>query len=102
MLMNAFGEAWISRNATYFSDPAASPDALLNDATEWLQYAYHNLQVLTELVHERGMLDARRLTVVLEGVAAFMEMGMRCAVQGHLRMQLELVKEGVVGVVGGR
>ena len=34
--MTDFGEPWIIRHTTYFSDPDASPDALLNDATEWL------------------------------------------------------------------
>ena len=33
---DVFGEAWVSRHANYYSDPDAGPDALLNDATEWL------------------------------------------------------------------
>ncbi|MGO4701293.1 hypothetical protein [Dyella sp. 2RAB6] len=28
--MNSYGEPWITRHANYFSDPDASPDALLN------------------------------------------------------------------------
>lgn len=91
--MNAFGEPWTTRHVHYFSHPDAGPEALLNDATEWLQYARHNLQMLTELVNERGVPDVRRLTVMLEGIGAFMEMGVRCAAQGHLRMQLEQVRE---------
>jgi len=84
---NDFGEPWISRHANYFSDPNAGADALLNDATEWLQYAYNALKLLAELIHEPGGIDAHRLPVMLEGVAAFLEMGTRCATQAHLRMQ---------------
>ena len=86
--MDDFGEAWITRHADYFSDPNAGADELLNDATEWLQYAYCLLKVLAELVHERGSVDVQRVPIVLEGIAAFVEMGIRCAGQAHLRMQL--------------
>jgi len=85
--MTDFGEPWIIRHATCFSDPEASPDALLNDATEWLQYAYNALQLLAELAHERGDIDAHRLPIMLDGIAAFIDMGARCATQAHLRMQ---------------
>ena len=87
--MSVFGEAWTTRHTDYFSDPDAGPEALLNDATEWLQYAQTCLKVLTELVNERGTPDVRRLTVMLEGVGAFVEMGTRCAAQAHLRMQVK-------------
>lgn len=91
--MNAFGEPWTTRHVHYFSHPDAGPEALLNDATEWLQYARCSLQVLTELVNERGSPSPRRLTVMLEGIGAFMEMGTRCAAQAHLRMQMEQVRK---------
>ena len=90
--MNVFGEPWISRHATYFSNPDANPEALLNDATEWLQYARSQTQILAELVHEKGHIEARRLTTILEGVAAFIDMGTRSAAQAHLRMQYEKVR----------
>ncbi|WNL45787.1 hypothetical protein RKE25_20625 [Dyella sp. BiH032] len=90
--MNAFGEPWTTRHTHYFSDPDAGPEALLNDATEWLQYAHSCVQVLTELVQERGSPDARRLTVMLEGIGAFIEMGTRSATQAHLRMQWQEIR----------
>ena len=96
---HVFGEPWIARHTTYFSDPDASAEALLNDATEWLQYARCAVHVLTELTHERGSPDARRLTIMLEGIGAFIEMGARCAAQGHLRMQWERVQEDIKGTV---
>lgn len=93
--MNDFGEPWIIRHTTYFSDPEAGPDALLNDATEWLQYAYNALQLLTELVHERGTVDAHRLPIMLESIAAFIDMGTRCATQAHLRLQWQQAQREV-------
>ena len=90
---HVYGEPWIIRHASYFSDPAAGPDELLNDATEWLQYAYHSLKLLAELVDERGNFDVHRLPVMLEGIAAFVDMGTRCAAQAHLRMQWRQVRE---------
>ena len=91
--MNVYGEPWTTRHTRYFSDPDASPEALLNDATEWLHYAHSCLQILTELINERGNPEPHRLTVMLDGIGAFMEMGTRCAAQAHLRMQLEQVRE---------
>jgi len=87
LMNNVFGEPWIIRHTSYFSDPAAGPDELLNDATEWLHYAYNSLKLLAELVDERGSIDAHRLPIMLDGIAAFVEMGTRCATQAHLRMQ---------------
>jgi len=90
---NVFGEPWIIRHTSYFSDPRAEPDELLNDATEWLQYAYNSLKLLAELVDERDSVDAHRLPIMLEGIASFVEMGSRCATQAHLRMQWQKVRE---------
>ncbi|MGO4703451.1 hypothetical protein [Dyella sp. 2RAB6] len=85
--MDTFGEPWITRHVNYFSDPDAGPDALLNDATEWLQFAYNAIRLLAELVDEHGSVDAQRLPIMLESITAFIEMGTRCATQAHLRMQ---------------
>ena len=91
--MDIYGEPWIVRNAVYYSDPEAGPDALLNDATEWLQYAYHSIRVLADLVQEDRDIDTKRLPVMLEGIGVFIDMGARCAAQAHLRMQWLEVQE---------
>ena len=90
--MNDFGEAWITRHTNYYSDPNAGPDALLNDATEWLQYAHNAIQLLAELLHERGNPDERKLPIMLDGIAALIEMGTRCVVLAHGRVQVEQVR----------
>ena len=92
---NVFGEPWIIRHAHYFSDPEAGADQLLNDATEWLQYACNALKLLAELVDEHRAIDTHRLQIMLEGIAAFVDMGTRCAAQAHLRMQWQQVQAEV-------
>jgi len=93
LLMNVYGEPWMSRHANYFSDPDAGTDALLNDATEWLKYAHTSIQFLSELAQERGSPDPRRLSIMLDGIAAFIDMGTRCATQAHLRLQWQQVRD---------
>jgi len=91
--MNVYGEPWMSRHANYFSDPDTGTDALLNDATEWLKYAHTSIQFLSELAQERGSPDPRRLSIMLDGIAAFIDMGTRCATQAHLRLQWQQVRD---------
>ena len=85
--MDIYGEAWLTRHVEYFSDPEAGPDALLNDATEWLHYAHNAIRWLAELADEHGSVNTQRLPVMLESIAVFIDMGTRCATQAHLRMQ---------------
>jgi len=93
--MDVYGEAWLSRHVDYFSDPEAGPDALLNDATEWLHFAHNAIRLLAELADEQGSLSTQRLPVMLESIATFIEMGTRCATQAHLRMQWLQIKSEV-------
>ena len=90
--MNIYGEPWMTRHTNYYSDPDAEPDALLNDAAEWLKYAHASIEFLVELVHERGSPDTRCLPIMLEGIAALIEMGRCCATQAHGRMQWQQVR----------
>lgn len=94
---DVFGEAWMTRHTNYYSDPDAGPDTLLNDATEWLHYAHSAIHLVAELVDESGGMKGRHLPIVLEGIAAFIEMGISCAAQAHLRMQWRQVEEKAAG-----
>ena len=87
--MNPSGEPWITRHTNYYADPEATTEALLNDATEWLQYAHNAIQLLAELLQERGDPDERKLPVMLDGIAALIEMGMRGVVLAHGKVQVE-------------
>lgn len=90
--MNLSSEPWITRHTNYYADPDASTEALLNDATEWLQFAHNAIQLLAELLHERGHPDERKLPIMLDGIAALIEMGTRCVVLAHGRVQVEQVR----------
>jgi len=98
--MSELGEAWITRHTNYFSDPNAGADELLNDATEWLHHAHCTLKLITELADEWRSVDVQRLAIVLQGLAGFVEMGMRCAAQAHMRMQLAHICEENECLVG--
>ena len=94
--MNLFGERWLSRNADYYADPNASPHDLLSDATEWLQYARHTIRLLADLVDEADELDKHHLSISLEGVAAMIAMGIRCAALAQGRLQWMELRDALV------
>jgi len=68
------------------ADAYADPHDLLNEATEWLQYARGITQLLAELVHESGTVDCGRMAMGLEAIAAMTRMGLQCTADAHARM----------------
>jgi len=47
------------------------------------------IQLLAELLYERGSPDERKLPIMLDGIATLIEMGTRCVVLTHERVQVE-------------
>ncbi len=92
-------DRWLVRRATYHVDPDATAHDLLNDATEWLQFARGLTEMLAELVHESDTVDCRRMALSLEAVAALTQMGVQCAAQAHARMTVESAGAAVEFVV---
>jgi hypothetical protein len=66
----------------------ANAHELLNEATEWLQYARNVTQMLAELVHESDTVDCTRLSMTLEAIGAMTHRGIQCAAEAHARMHL--------------
>jgi len=64
----------------------ANAHELLNEATEWLQYARNVTQMLAELVHESDGVDCARLSMTLEAIGAMTHRGIRCAAEARGRM----------------
>jgi hypothetical protein len=91
--MNTFGERWLTRNADYYADPNASPHDLLSDATEWLQYARHTIGVLAELIEGADVPDTHRLSIMLDGISAMTNMGLRCMALAQARVQWMQLQE---------
>lgn len=73
------------------ADPYANSHDLLNEATEWLQYARGLTQLLAELVHEADDVDCGRMSLGLEAIAALTRMGLQCTANAHARMSWERV-----------
>ena len=85
--MSTLGEPWLIRHATYYASPEATTTELLNDATEWLQYARNTVALFGELIEDAGEVDESRLAVALRGVSALIELGTQCAMQAHAQLQ---------------
>ncbi|MDF3982571.1 hypothetical protein [Luteibacter sahnii] len=64
----------------------ATTQALLNQATEWLQYARGLSQLLADLVHEADSLDCARLSLGLEALGELTHLGVLCAAEANARM----------------
>jgi len=62
---------------------------LLNQATEWLQYARGLTELLAELVHESDTVDCRRMALGLEAISSLTRLGVRCTAEAHARMTWE-------------
>lgn len=71
------------------ADAYANPHDLLNEATEWLQYARGLTQLLAELIHESDAVDCGRVAIGLESIAAMTRMGLQCTADAHARMSWE-------------
>lgn len=68
------------------ADENATPHALMNEATEWLQYSRGLSQLLSELVHEADAVDCAKMGLALEAIAALTRAGIQCATQAHSLM----------------
>jgi hypothetical protein len=71
------------------ADPYVDSHNLLNEATEWLQYARGLTQLLAELVHEAETVDCQRMSLGLDAIAALTRMGLQCTADAHARMSWE-------------
>jgi len=71
----------------------ATAHGLLNEATEWLQYARGVTELLAELVHESDTIDCRRMALGLEAISALTRMGLQCTTHAHARLAWEKGRE---------
>lgn len=92
--MNIATENLASQHLSQDIDPDTTTHDLLNEATEWLQYARGLTELLAELVHESDTFDCRRMALGLEGIGAMTRMGLRCTAHAHARMSWEKARGG--------
>lgn len=50
---------------------------LLNEATEWLQYARGVTTTLSDLVHEADSIDCKQMSLSLDAIASMTQAGLR-------------------------
>ncbi|MET0450685.1 MAG: hypothetical protein ABW137_02505 [Mycobacterium sp.] len=72
-------------------EPDARPDTLLNDATEWLQYARGLTDLLIESMEDSELPDRRKMMLALGAIATLTTMGTECVAQAHAKMQWDRV-----------
>jgi hypothetical protein len=84
--MSVSKEHQMEGSLCYHADPEATAHALLNEATEWLQFARGLTGLLADLIHEADSVDCRRMALGLEAIGALTNMGVQCAAQAHVRM----------------
>ena len=58
----------------YQIDPEATAHDLMNEATEWLQYARSLTRLLADFIHESDTVDCQRVAHGLEAIGALTHM----------------------------
>lgn len=73
-------------------DADATAHDLLNEATEWMQYAGGVSELLADLVHESDAVDCRRMALALEAIGAMARLGARRTAQAHAMLHWQLAE----------
>ena len=71
----------------------ASVHDLLNEATEWAQYASGVAELFSDLVHEADVVNCRQMALALEAVSAISRLGAQRVAQAHAMLHWEQAKE---------
>lgn len=70
-------------------DAHADTHDLLNEATEWMQYARGLIELLAELVHESDSVDCRRMALGLEAIGSLTRLAAQRTAEAHARLSWE-------------
>jgi hypothetical protein len=92
--MSVSSNAGIYRYASRPFDNEVSVHDLLNDTTEWLQYARGLTGLLAELVHEADAIDCGRMALGLEAIGAMTQVGIKCAAEAHAQLTWQENRKG--------
>jgi hypothetical protein len=84
----------IDRYTSHSTDGDVSVHELLNDATEWLQYARGLTGLLADLVHEADVVDCGRMALGLEAISAMTHVGIKCAAEAHAQLAWQENRRG--------
>lgn len=73
--MQAMNAIWNAQHTGDHGVQAPSSHELLNEATEWLQYARGVTQLLADLIHEADEVDCKQVALSLEAIGAMTRLG---------------------------
>lgn len=91
--MSESREAYSDGDAIHYVGTDASVHELLNEATEWMQYAAGLTELLSDLVHEADVVNCGRMALALEAVSAVTRLGAQRAAQAHAMVHWEQARE---------
>ncbi|UPG95390.1 hypothetical protein [Luteibacter aegosomatissinici] len=81
--MNAVNDTWPVRHAGDKAGCEPSAHELLNEATQWLQYARGVTSLLADLIHEADEVDGKQVALSMEAIAAITHLGTDLVGQAH-------------------
>ena len=79
--------AWITLNTSYYIGPLCDPDALLDDASLFLNSAHGITQSFSDLLEAGTDIDPNELAQALWGASMLIEMAKRSAEEAHGRIR---------------
>jgi hypothetical protein len=79
--------AWITLNASYYAAPVCHPDKFMDDAILLLNGARGITQSLSDLLEQRGNINADDLAKALWSASVLIQMGQRSAEEAHCRIR---------------
>lgn len=91
--MSLSSERVVKQVGCYSFDEEATAHELLNQSTEWLQYARGLTQLLADLVHEADAVDCGRMALGLEAIGELTHLGVLCAAEANARMCWQQAKD---------
>jgi hypothetical protein len=79
--------AWTTLNASYYAAPVCHPDKFMDDAILLLSGAHGITQSLSDLLEQRGNINADDLAKALWSASLLMQMGQRSAEEAYGRVR---------------
>jgi hypothetical protein len=90
--MEPFENIYAPRHLKNDFESGATAHELLNEATEWLQYACGISELLAELIHESDSVDCQRVALALEAIGKITRMGVERTAQAHAVLHWDAAK----------
>ncbi|QDE38524.1 hypothetical protein FIV34_04565 [Luteibacter pinisoli] len=81
--MNLENDTWPMRHAGDSATCDPSVHDLLNEATQWLQYARGVTRLLADLIHEADAVDCKQVALSMEAIAAMTRLGADRVAEAH-------------------